>query len=301
MARPIEAISLVYNMKLRRAFSSGLGAVIHREKPIRWVVAGAPIIYKKNQHIVDERIHMDVIEKRLTSGILLDVRYIPSPEWWVEATTGIENERVISSGTSNFKASRTGFDDIVIMGGHNIFPHEDMQFIVFGLAGFPTKRDVSLFEVQDTLVGTRFFATGAGCELSYAFINKVDRNLIGIFQNRFVHFFTRKWAPILPLGSKIQPGNLIDILLSIQGRVKQNIVETGFNATFFTNRALLLKEGTIKAPNYVRNSLYGSLSHICSRFPLISPVIIGTGFVISRAHHFDTKIFSYWVSLNAFF
>lgn len=177
-----------------------------------------------------------------------------------------------------------------------------MQVTVWGLAGFPTRRKVTTFEVQDTLVGTRFFSAGIGSEIAYNFINSLKRSLAIIFQNRLIHFFTRSWFPILPENAHIKPGNVWDLLLSMQYRERKNLFEVGYNPTFFTNQAIILERRQIDAKSFVRHSFYSTYSHLFRKLPLIkTPGIVGSGFSIGRAKRFNTKIFSWWAYISMAF
>lgn len=295
----LQAISLVYNIKIRRAFNAS--AFLGEEKSL-WIASVLPILYKRDRHIVRPEQALDICEKRLSGGALFNLRYMPSKAWWLELTTGVEKEHVEARGTANFNVSRAGFDDVVFSAGHNIFPNTHSQAVLYGIVGFPSRRTVTALEAQDTLVGTRFFSAGLGSEFSYAFLQSLKKSFIGIFQNRLIHFFSREWFPILPRGGRIVPGNLTDLLFAVQYRVKTDIFETGYNATFFTNQAVVIGMEKTRSENFVRNSGYVRYSHLFIDFPIIhTPVLIGTGFNIARAKRFDTKIFIGWLNISAVF
>lgn len=295
-------ITLVYNIKTRRVFGISLEQIQFKKKLKGVAITAVPIIYSRNRHIVDSRLQVDVCEKRLIGGSLFNFRYAPSKAWWLEATTGIERERVKSKGTATFTNARTGCDDVVLSAGYNAFPHKNIQLVFYALGGIPTKRKVTLLEKQGTLVGTRFFALGAGTEFSYGFINSLKRSFLGLVQVRFLHFFNRRFFPILPCDATIQPGNVTDVLISFQYREKKNVLETGYNATFFTNQAVHLKTGTIKDTNFLRNSMYLTYARLTKEIPgLKIPGAIGAGINIARAKKFDTKIASFWIYMTVVF
>jgi hypothetical protein len=288
-------------MRVRRVFA--VSEQIDLNKNLKGIsVTAVPIIYKRDRHIVDERLLVDVCEKRLIGGSLFNIRYTPFRLWWIEATTGILRERVKSTGTASFTDARTGFDDFVLSTGFNLFPHKDIQLVFYTLGGIPTRTKVTLLEKQGTLVGTRFFGLGAGTEFSYAFINSLKRSFLGLIQVRFLHFFNRKFFPILPCDATIQPGNVTDVLLTLQYREKKNVIETGYNATLFTNQAVHLKTETIKDPHILRNSWYLTYTRLSRSVPLLQvPGAIGTGLNIGRAQRFDTKIVSLWIYMAILF
>lgn len=296
----LNSISLVYNLKVRRAFN--VSTVLGENHKSLWLFTALPIFYKRDRHVINKLSNADVFDKRYTIGSLFNVRYISEKHWWLEFTTGLERESGKFRGTSNFKTSRTGIDDIVISGGYNFFPSERTQFVLYGLFGFPTRRKVNLNDALDPFVGTRFFGTAVGWEISYAFIKSLKRSCIGIFQNRFLHLFDRKWYPILPCDAKIQPGNATDLLFILQYREKRNIFELGYNPTFFTNQAVKLKTGTVKSDPFVRQSIYFSYSHICKRIlSLKRPVLVGAGVNISHAKLFNAKSYTAWLNISTVF
>jgi hypothetical protein len=299
----ISAITLLYNLKVRRAFGLGDTAlVVGKEKKSRWIATAVPIVYKRDRHIVDNRLGIDVCEKRIVGGSILNLRYVSSKSWWLEATTSVQREHGTSRGTTTFKASRTGFDDVIIEAGYNMMPTKDSQFVLYGLAGFPTRRKVTLLDTYDPFVGTRFFGLGVGSEISYSFINTLKKSFMALVQARFLHFFNRRWFPILPCNAKIQPGNTIDLLFTLQYRKGKNIFETGYNPIFFTNQAALLKTGKIKAKNYVRQSVYASFAHVFPKVPLVKkPLIVEAGFSLARADRFHVKIVVGWLSISLVF
>lgn len=289
-------------MRIRRTFNVELPDIVGQGQKRWWALSAVPIIYKRDRKIVNEQQLINLTDKRTTVGSLFNIRYIPSKHWWFEATTGIEHERVRSRGTSDFTASRTALDDIVLAGGYNFFPIKKSQITLYGLAGFPTTRNVTLLEAQDTLVGTRFFSAGVGSEFSYGFMQSVRRSFTGIFQNRFLHFFSRRWNPILPVNAKIQPGNVIDFLLGLRYRERKNIFETGYNPTLFTNQAVILPTRTITSDSWGRHSFYVSYWHLFTEVPVQRPpIILGAGMLISRAKRFETKIFSIWGNFTIVF
>jgi len=299
----ITAVSLVYNMKIRRAVSSSFFEHIFPGKKNFWLLTGLPVVYTRSRHITVPLTQQNVFEKTFLAGAIFNARFLAQHYWWLEFTTGLENQKDTVRGTQDFKASRTGLDDIVIAGGKNFLFHDEKgQIALYGIMGFPLKWDVTVQESFDALVGTRFFGLGAGTELSYSFIKTLKKAFNAILQIRYVHFFDRAWVPILPCGSKIQPGNLTDLFMILQYRHKFNVFEIGYNPSFFTNQAVILPKEKVHSQNLVRNSFYANFTHVFKKSLLLKkPGGIGTGFNISRAETFDTKIFAWWVNLSLLF
>lgn len=296
----LDASTLVYNMKIRRIFN--VARHLLKEHSPLWVGSAVPIIQVRDRHIVDQRIAADLRDKSTIGGSLFNVRYVPSECWWVEATTGLEKETVCEHGTTNVHACRVGLDDIVLESGYNMFPSDDAQITFYGLAGFPTKKHVTVQETFNTLVGTRFYSIGVGGEYSYSFINTQECTLTGICQVRFIHFFPRCWFPILPRDAQIQPGNATDVLLTGQYRYDGTNIDVGYNPTIFTDQAVRLKTGTVNSPHFVRHSVYGAVTHAWKDFPgLHIPLALGTGLSIGRSEKFDTKLITWWVSFTTLF
>lgn len=300
MPHCLMATTLVYNMRIRRAFTLG-AAFIKRKKAI-WVATGLPIFYKRERDIVDMQRGFDFNEHDVVGGSLFNVRYISPHSWWVEATTGIAKERNYVCGTPAFNSSRVGFDDVVLSGGYNMQFDANTQFVVYGLTGFPTRREVTLEETFNTFVGTRFFSLGVGTEFSYSFINTLKESLVIIFQNRFLHFFDRCWFPILPRNATIEPGNATDLLFTLQYRHKRNILESGYNPTFFTNQAVVVDGKRTESESFVRQGFYINYAHICKKFSLFDKqTIVGTGFNMGKTNRFDTQQFIWWTQLSVVF
>lgn len=296
----INAISLVYSLKIRRLFS--LSAAVSKQDKSKLVASAVPIIYKRDSHIIDNCLGINIKEKRLIGGSIFNLRYVSKKLWWMEITSGIEKESLKSCGTVNFKTSKTGLDDIILSGGYNFIINDKTQFVLYGLSGFPVTRKITKLETYDALVGTRFFSLGAGAEFSYGIIDTLEKSLIAIAQCRFIHFFDRKWFPILPKDAKIQPGNVTDLLFTLQYRKRKNIFEVGYNPTFFTNEAVILKTQTIKGESFIRDSGYITYSRLFKKLPgLQLPGIIGFGLSVGNSQEFNTKIFASWLNLSVMF
>lgn len=296
----VNAITLVYNMKIRSIFTLGLEAVRTRKSAV--VASAVPIVFTRKGDALSTVLNLNARENRVLFGSLVNVRYIPSRSWWLEATTGFEKEILKVRGTPDFAASRIGVDDIVLSGGYNIFPHKRVQCVFYGLTGFPTRRKVTLEDIQGPLVGTRFFAAGVGSEVSYIFVRKPKTSLVGIFQNRFLHFFERKWEPILPPGGRIEPGNLTDLLFAIKYRIKKLVFDVGYNPTFFTNQALSVPGRTFKDSGFVRHGIFASFVYLCKKCPIIDRLlVIGAGFLHNRTKKFNNQTFSYWLQATTVF
>lgn len=291
--------SLVYNMKIRRLFS-GVNVFLGGElKGPFWPLSILPIVYHRKSHVITNLPVANFHEKRVGGGALVNLRYVPNRSWWIEGTTAIERESVSTCGSSTLHGARTGLDDIVFAGGYNFFPTRQLQITPYGLAGFPTKRKVTLLDTQGALVGSRFYGLGAGIEFSWGFITETNRSLDGICQLRFVHFFNRSWQPILPPGGKIQPGNITDVLLGIRYRHKLTVFEAGYNPTIFTNQALLLPTQKIATGTNVRHGVYASLTHLSKRVRIAhKPLAVGIGFNFNRQPRLKANTIIAWLNFT---
>ena len=287
-----QAVTLVYNLRVRRVFT--VAAVLEQMRS-RWVATAVPLFFTQSRRLLNELTNLKGREKRRAGGSLINVRYIPSKHWWLEATTGIETDHATFTGTDPFHASRTGFDDLVLSAGYRHFIGKKIQAVAYGIGGIPTKRELKLTDRFTPLLGTRIFSLGAGGELSYSFFSELQQSLALIAQVRFIHGFDRSYTPIAPKGSKIQPGNGTDLLLTGQYRKRRTIIETGYNATFFTNAALRLPTGTFPEDTVIRHTGYASLSHAIFRNFLNKPIILGAGFNASYAHAIDSRSFTAWI------
>jgi hypothetical protein len=298
----VSAISLVYNLKIRRSFVPNLRSPIFDNTKAKWVGSGVPIFYWRNRHIVDPLRAVNICEHKFTDGLILNLRYINPKSWWIEATTGIEKEHVRTRGTHPFCGAKHGLDDIVVAGGYNFHIAENGQFVLYGLAGFPTKWRVGLEEIQDPIIGTRFFSSGIGSEISYSFKHTQKHSFFLLFQNRFIHFYNRRYAPILPVDAKIQPGNVTDFLFTGQYRYKKNVIETGYNLTLFSNQAVLLPAQKIPSAPFIRHSCYATYARLFKKLPIIKkPGLMGIGSYMAHSHKFDTRIHSFWFNLTIVF
>ena len=298
-------ITLVYSMKIRRAFAQAR-QLLGKENRAIWVLSALPIAYSRKRHFYQSAPHVNIREKRLVLGSIFNVRCIPSDLLWFELTTALENERSHAKGVSDspilplISASYTGFDDIVLSGGFNLYPTEKVQLVFYGIAGFPTHTKISARDALGTFVGTRFLSAGAGSEFSYSFITSLMRSLVGIFQNRYIHYFSRNWSPVLPCCSTIQPGDLVDLLFAIKFREKREMFETGYNPTFFLNQSVKTPAtGKVKSKDFVRNGCYATYSHLFDH--LKHPVILGAGFSFNKAKVLDSRIFSGWLNFTVIF
>jgi len=296
----IDSTTLVYNMKIRRAFAAGSLLHINKNRRFMWLLTALPIYYHRTRNLSIQQLPNTIHENTRSGGSIFNTRLLAPYHWWAELTIGLERQTSQYGAPSNAHASRTGFDDIVISIGKNFFfAQNNGQVVVYGLAGFPTHRGVSQADQFDTQVGTRFFGLGGGGEISYSFIKQAKQALIGVLETRFVHFFNRHWSPILPCDARIQPGNITDLVLLLQYRRKKNVIEVGYNPTFFTNQAVLLPAQTIKTDTFVRNSVYANYLHLLEQLPLIKmPGGLGAGINLGRANRFDTKIFACWLNLT---
>lgn len=293
--------TLVYSMRIRRSFALDIPSA---KKKKHFLVSAVPILYKRTRAINDIRLSLpvNIYEKNTIGGTLFNVRYVPSKKWWFEVTTGIEKETVVATGTSSFTVSRTGLDDIIFAGGHTKFLSKHAQFGMYAIGGIPAERKVQPLELYNTLVGTRFFSVGAGAEFSYSFINSLPRTVFVVGQVRGLHFFDRRWTPILPADATIQPGDVIDVLCAFNYREKRNIVEAGYSPTFFVHQAVKLPEQTVRGPNFVRHSVYATATHVFMKsYVLKKPLILGIGTNFSWAHRFNTRIVTCWLNATYVF
>jgi hypothetical protein len=295
----IDGVTLVYNLKTRRSFDAP-PALRGEFLKFHWLLSALPIVFFRTSHITNKMSKIDVCEDRKVGGSLFNLRYIPNRNWWFEVTTGIEKDSARFTGNDAFKASRVGFDDIVFAGGPRFFAGENIQFALYGLVGLPTRRKLCEVDRYGPLVGTRLYNAGLGAEASYSFYNEIKRSCSGIIQGRFIHSFTRAWFPVLPCGSKIQPGNFSDILVSLQFREKLTLVEFGYDGTFFTNQAVITPaKKKIKSDSFLRNSGYINIIHGWLDAVAGHPFILGAGLNVGRASQFNAKTVSAW--LNATF
>ena len=299
-ASHITATSLVYSMRLRRSLTA---PVLFGNQP-RTITSfsSVPIYSQRSRHIVDSARAIDICESRKIVGDVLNMRHTSKKLWWIEVTTALADEWFSSQGTSRTSASRFGLDDIVVEAGRVIRMGKNWQFVYYGLAGFPTSWRPSLNETQDPLVGTKLFSLGAGIELSYSAIINPQHAVVFVFQNRFIHFFNRTWQPILPCGGKIQPGNVTDLLFSVMYRFSANVVEAGYNPTFFTNQAVITNNQKISTESFVRNGAYVRYAHLMRDFWAEDKHgFVGAGFSLARASRFNSRIHSAWLAIGGLF
>ncbi len=277
---PLQGTSLVYNLKIRRSFT-GLASFVKFKKKFNYVFTSLPVFYYRKAHFIIDRTDTDITDERIGGGSIFNFR-VPSKHWWAEVTTAVHKESVSATGTHYFKASRIAFDDIVLAAGYNAFPTKDHQITIYGLTGFPTTRKLEATDEQRPLVGTRFFALGGGAEYSYSYINTPNTLLAGIIQVRALHFFTREAEALLGPCGRLQPGQSIDLLLSLRYRHKRTVLETGYNPTFFVNSAVLLPDETISGTTLIRHGGYISVVHLTQLSIGSSPLAIGGGLVYNR-------------------
>ncbi len=293
-----QSTTLLYSLKIRRAFGIQTGTEQDNKKGSLLLTA-LPIVSRRTRHLVIEESAVDSYEDARIGGVVANLRYIYEKKWWGEVATGIGKERVKLCGTVAFTNARTGMDDIVVAAGRNFFFGKRTQFVLYGIAGFPTSSEVTAEERFDTVVGTRFYSLGAGSELSHAFIQHPQRALIALAQVRFLHFFTRSWFPVLGEGGKIQPGNAIDLLFTLQYRQQKNLFEAGYGPTWFTNQAVIVPAtGVVPGRSSVRQGMYGSYNRLFRELPLLGlPGALGTGISVGRNDRFNSKILTWWVDM----
>lgn len=286
------AVTLVYNLRVRRAFT--VAASLERMKK-RWLITVVPIMFSRKSRSIDERTSLDVKEKRRAVGTLFNIRYVHSKHWWAEATMGIELDRGRYKGSDPFHHQKFGLDDMVFSGGYRHFFGDKWQLVGYSIIGIPVQRSVSLFDRRGPFLGTRVYNIGCGLEGSYSFINELKRSCAVIVQGRFIHGFNRSWFPILPQDAKIQPGNFSDILCTLNYRERRILIELGYDLTIFSNQAILLKTETIKTDMFLRHSGYATVSYAFLKGLFGNPCLFGAGLNISRSKKFDARTLTAWL------
>jgi len=71
----LKAVTLVYNMKVRRVFN--IEPVLERMKS-RLVLSAVPIVFLRKRHLIDTRTSLNNREKRRVGGSLFNLRYVIS-------------------------------------------------------------------------------------------------------------------------------------------------------------------------------------------------------------------------------
>ncbi len=294
----VEPVSLVYNMKIRRAL--GASTALWSERNSILLLSVLPIVFTRRRHVERPELVTDVHTHEVSGGSIFNIRYLPNPKSWLEVTTGIEKQQITVQGTQQLNAARVGLDDIVLSAGYLYNPGQRLQGAGYFLAGFPTKRSISQNDAFDSLVGTRFFGLAVGGELSYGFVTSQEKSLVGICQARFLHFFEREWESLLGCGGVIKPGNATDILFSLQQRQGLSLWEIGYNPTFFTNQAVARQGESVETKVIVRNSVYCNIAHVCN-FGSQHPFLIGTGGNVSYSKTFETRTVGWWLNCTVLF
>lgn len=290
----LQAVTLVYNLRIRRAFN--ISGLLEQKRTV-WPISVVPIFYVRNSHgVIDIQNNTTVDEKRRVGGALFNARCVPNKHWFVEATTGLETDHGSFKGKHGFEASRTGLDDLVLSGGYRYFCGENVQLVAYGVAGLPLRRKIEEDDKFTPLVGTRLYTLGIGGEASYSFFSSKAHSCAAIFQGRFLHSFNRSWFPILPEGSKIQPGNVSDLFFILQMRYKLTVFELGYDLTLFTNQAIILPIKKIDANTQVRHSGVATVSHGWLETPIGKPCILSLGISASHSKTFDANTISVWLN-----
>jgi len=292
----ISAVTLVYNLRVRRIFN--VPEVLERIQS-NIIFSAVPIFFHRTSDI-ETSTNGIVHEMRNAGGALLNLRYVPSKHGWVEITTGIEKDGGKFVGESPFNASRTGVDDVVLSGGYRHFINS-WQLVAYGLVGLPTRRIVTLCDRYGPLVGSRFYNIGAGGEVSYSFISERKRSLAAIGQVRSIHGFNRRWFPILPKEDIIQPGNGTDLFFSLQWREKRTVFEAGYDATIFSNQAIIKPTIKITTDTFVRHSWFARMAHGFKHGLFNKPSVVGAGFNVNTAQRFNAHAFVLWVYVTQLF
>lgn len=290
----IKPETIIYYMKIRGVFNIEQGDPSHQKSESNF--SFYPFGFKQNRHILDEQDSTNLHEKITNYGLVFNYRYTNKNNWWIDAITGLETEKSCYCGSSNFINKRIGFDDILLTGGYIFYPSNKTQFVLYGSAGLPTRYKVSALEVQNNPVGSRFFNLGAGAEISYNLFTDKKRSIFAILQSRFIHFFDRRWFPILPYDAKIQPGNTTDILCTLLYMQDQNILEIGYDATFSTNEATIFPFCKIKTPPSTLHNYYLNYSRICANiFDSEKSFSYGGGVWLTYSKQFNTKSLTWWL------
>lgn len=291
--------TLVYSMKIRRVLA-GTRQALNKEDQTIWALSFLPIGSGRTAHIVTKAPDVDVIQKRRIFGVLLNARCLLPSSTWLEFTTAVHNESGSTKGSINTCGERTGLDDIVASVGHNISLSKKVQLVFYGIAGAPTRQKITEQDRLGTFVGTRFFSLGGGAELSYTFVQSPERMVSSLTQTRFIHFFDRGWSPLLPCGSSIQPGDIIDALVATTWREKKDIFELGYNPTFFINQGVTTPErGEVRTPNFVRHGAYVSYSHLFTS--RTHPILLGASFGFNKSDLFDACTYSGLINCTIIF
>lgn len=296
----INGSTLVYNMKVRRAFSINTTIGNKNHKMVYWLLTALPIWYHRNRTITHQSITEPVYAKEIIAGSLINARLLAPHHWWAELTTGIEKQSNRYAYSHGFHASRTGCDDIVATIGKNWFFNEKKgQISLYGLGGVPTKRSINANDIFDPPVGSRLYAAGIGGEISYSFKQTETESFVGLAQTRVVHFFNRSWFPIIAHGGHLQPGNITDMVFLVQYRKYKNVIECGYNPTFFTHQAAVLPTGTVRTNPFIRNAVFANYLHLSKNIPMLhTPGAIGAGCTFSRSKQFNTHIWGAWLNLT---
>lgn len=293
-----EAVTLVYNLRIRRAFDTP--ANFQSQKKAQLLFSAVPIVFARKSTI-DELVGQEVHEKRRVHSVLFNARYVPSRKAWLELTTGVGKDKITATGTDSLCASRTGLDDIVLSGGYRSFVSDKAQLVGYGLLGFPATSKICPLDKYGPLMGSRLYSMGCGLEFSYSLLNSPVRSCSMIGQTRFIHSFNRQWFPILPQDAQLAPGNTTDIFWALQFREKKMIFEAGYDATIFSQQAVILSTHTVKGRNAVRHSGYVSVSYAIPEGYGGKPWILGAGLNGSSSKEFDSQTISAWLSCSVVF
>lgn len=293
IAHSLQCVTLVYNMRVRRIFA--LPAVLEKlGKKARIPISLVPIFFSRRSTVPARLTQEPVFEKRRAGGTLFNIRYVRSKHWWLDATTGLETDHGKFKGADQFKASRVGFDDVVVSGGYRHFFGKSVQVVGYGIAGLPTRTKLDDADFYGPFVGTRIYSLGWGAEISHTFLQSLPRSCSAILQGRFLHGFKRSWFPIAGQPTKLYPGNVSDILCTIQYREKRAIFETGYDCTLFTNQKLLLPARKIFIDAVIRHSVYSTFQYAGFKGPFDKPYVVGAGMNVSFAKRLDARTFTVW-------
>lgn len=208
--------------------------------------------------------HTDLWHEKRFSAALVAALRLTHNHTWIELIGAFGKERVrFNHEGVRGRQSHFGLDDFLIDIGHNFLVDEKgkFQILVHWLTGIPLKWKVTLAQQNDTLVGTRTFATGPVIEWAYDFIRTVEYDVFVGFIGRFMHRFKRSYQPILPPGAIFNPGNQIDLLMLGHYRHYGHNLEIGYVASLYIHQSYQLPDSIERLPSGRYNSIYFDYSY----------------------------------------
>ena len=289
------SVTLVYNLKIRRAFDAHK-ILKNKNKKIYFLTTLLPIMFWRN--IDDLLVVNDFISQESSIyGLLGNFRMNLGKNWWTEVSTGLEHQtNKLIKNKKYTKGSRTGFDDILCSIGYDDFINQNAQYSAYLVTGIPTTQKRSLLDTYDTLIGTRFYSVGGGAEYSYAFLKKEDFGLVGICQVRYLHFF-----PSDSDQKNIIPGDTYDLLLAVHRRKYNTVVEIGYEGTLFANQQIH-RPDFIKSPPFTKNGGYINMVYLVPENTFLkNPLAIGCGASASFSSYLHSFWRGFWIHASTVF